>query len=203
MKTLRGLFFWGLTAGFVCPLIAGCALPGMQGNVATSGGPATDSRAAVPVLDIGSYRLAAGDKIRIQVYGEEELSIEAQIESTGTITYPLLGRVVVQGYTLRDVEQLLTRRLSDGYLVKPLVRVSMLQFRPIYVTGQVRRVGAYPYVEGLTVEKALALAGGMTEIASVRKIYILREGLRNLRERASLDAVVLPGDTILVDESLF
>jgi polysaccharide biosynthesis/export protein VpsN len=154
-------------------------------------------------LDRNSYRLSSGDRIRIEVFGEPDLSVEVPVEASGTINYPLLGRVVVQGYTLRETEQLLIRRLADGFLISPSVRASMVQFRPFYVTGQVRRVGAYPFVEGLTVEKALALAGGMTEIASARKIYILREGIRTLRERASLDSPVFPGDTIVVDESLF
>ena len=181
-------------------LLAGCGVLPLE---QTSGESAQTPTAGFVVLDRNSYRLAAGDKIRVEVFGESELSVEALIESAGTINYPLLGRIVVQGYTLKDVEQLLTRRLSEGYLVNPSVRASMVQFRPFYVTGQVRRVGAYPYTEGLTVEKALALAGGMTEIASVRKIFILREGIKSLRERATLESTVLPGDTIVIDESLF
>ena len=147
--------------------------------------------------------MGPGDKIRVDVYGEPDLSIEALIDATGTVNYPLLGRLTVQGLTLKEFEQLVVRRLSEGYLVNPSVRVVMMQFRPFYVTGQVNRVGAYPYVEGLTVEKALALAGGMTNIASTRKIYILREGLLNQRERATFTSPVYPGDTIVVDESLF
>lgn len=192
---LRQLFIRALCAGAGL-VLAGCTAIGTSpGDGAV---PATQVS-----LDRSSYRLAAGDKIRVEVYGEADLSLEALIEATGTINYPLLGRVVVQGYTLNDIEQLLTRRLSQGYLVNPSVRANIVQFRPFYVTGQVRRVGAYPYLEGLTVEKALALAGGMTEIASPRKIYILREGLKAVRERAVLQTPVLPGDTILVDESLF
>ena len=187
----------GLALGL---FLAGCAvLPPEPGRAE----PEKQPVAGFVVLDRNSYRLAAGDKIRVEVFGEPELSVEALIEAAGTINYPLLGRIVVQGYTLKDVEQLLARRLSDGYLVNPSVRVFTVQFRPFYVTGQVRRVGAYPYVEGLTVEKALALAGGMTEIASTRKIFILREGIKSLRERATLESTVLPGDTIVVDESLF
>lgn len=154
-------------------------------------------------LDRSSYRLSSGDKIRVEVYGEADLTLETLIEATGTINYPLLGRVVVQGYTLNDIEQLIARRLAQGYLVNPSVRATIVQFRPFYVTGQVRRVGAYPYIEGLTVEKALALAGGITEIGSTRKIFILREGLKVVRERAAMLSPVLPGDTIVVDESLF
>jgi len=188
-------FIRALCAGAVL-LVVGCS------TLAPS-----ESESALPAaqisLDRNSYRLSSGDKIRVEVYGEADLSIEALVEATGTVNYPLLGRVVVQGYTLNDIEQLIGRRLGQGYLVNPSVRATIVQFRPIYVTGQVRRVGAYPYIEGLTVEKALALAGGITEIGSTRKIFILREGLKAVRERAAMLSPVLPGDTIVVDESLF
>lgn len=186
-----------LGLGLVLSSLTACAA---FAPVAEESAPAS---AGQVTLDRLSYRLSSGDKIRIEVYGEADLSLEAPIEAAGTINYPLLGRIVVQGYTLNEIEQLIARRLSQGYLVKPSVRANIVQFRPFYVTGQVRRVGAYPFSEGLTVEKALALAGGLTEIGSTRKMYIVREGLKSVREKASLLTQLLPGDTIIVDESLF
>lgn len=184
-------------------LVALCAGAVLLVSACAAVAPAESGPATMVSLDRSSYRLSSGDKIRVEVYGEADLSVETLIEATGTINYPLLGRVVVQGYTLNDIEQLIARRLGQGYLVNPSVRATIVQFRPFYVTGQVRRVGAYPYIEGLTVEKALALAGGITEIGSTRKIFILREGLKAVRERAAMLSPVLPGDTIVVDESLF
>lgn len=155
-------------------------------------------------VDRSSYRLASGDRVRIDVYGETDLLAEETLDVSGMINYPLLGRMQATGLTLKELEQTVASRLKAGYLVNPSVRASIVSFRPIYVIGQVRRAGAYPYVEGLTVEKAVALAGGMTEIASTRKIFVLRESNPgNQREKATLQTTILPGDTIVIEESLF
>lgn len=131
--------------------------------------------------------------------------MEETLDVSGTINYPLLGRIQAAGATLKELERAVSARLKSGYLVNPSVRASILMFRPVYVIGQIRRAGAYPYVEGLTVEKVIALAGGMTEIASTRKIFILRESVdaQNQREKAQLQTPIFPGDTILIEESLF
>lgn len=181
---------WVLLMTAIC--LAGCGLFG--GKIASN--PA-------PGLDRESYKLGIGDRLRIEVYGEPDLSLEALIEAGGSINYPLLGRVPATGLTVIDFEQQLAAQLLKGYLVNPRVRVSVAQFRPIYIIGQIQRAGSYPYVQGLTVEKGLALAGGLTPIASTRKIFLLRESAPTTRQRAGLDTVVLPGDTIIVEESLF
>lgn len=155
-------------------------------------------------IDRSTYRLAAGDRVRLDVYGEADLAAEETLDVSGTMNYPLLGRIPAAGMTLKELEQSLAARLKAGYLVNPSVRASIVLFRPVYVVGQVRRAGAYPYVEGLTVEKVIALAGGMTEIASTRKIFVLRESsAQNQRERAGLQTPVFPGDTVVFEESLF
>lgn len=154
--------------------------------------------------DLSGYRLGVGDRLRIDVYGEPDLSLEASVDPTGRFSYPLLGSVEALGKTARELQTRLTLGLAAGYLINPDVRVTVIHYRPFYVIGQVRRAGAYPYVTGLTVEKALALAGGLTNIASTRRIYILREDAPTTeRQRASMDSQVLPGDTLLVEESLF
>lgn len=155
-------------------------------------------------VDRSSYKLATGDRIRLEVYGEPDLTAEETLDASGAINFPLLGRIPSKGLTLRELEQSVAAKLKSGYLVNPSVRANIVLFRPIYIIGQVRRAGAYPYVEGLTVEKAIALAGGMTEIASVRKIFVLRESaIQAQREQAKLHTTVFPGDTIVVEESLF
>jgi polysaccharide export outer membrane protein len=126
------------------------------------------------------------------------------VEPTGTINYPLLGRIQAVGFTLKELEQNIVKLLKSGYLVNPNVRATILAFRPVYVVGQVHRPGSYAYVEGLTAEKALALAGGTTPIASTSKIFVLRESATpNKREHAELDTPIFPGDTVIIEESLF
>lgn len=154
--------------------------------------------------DLSAYRLGIGDRIRIDVFGESDLSMDATVDQSGTVNYPLLGNVPAQRRTAGELARAIREGLAAGYLVNPDVRVTVVQYRAFYLTGEVRRPGAYPYVVGLTVEKALALGGGMTDLASTRKIFILREAtVSGKRVRVGLDAPVLPGDTLLVEESLF
>lgn len=165
---------------------------------------ASPAVAPAMALDPTSYRLGTGDHVRIDVYGEPDLSVEAEVQDNGVINYPLLGRVQAKGLTANQLEQSLKTRLAQGYLVNPNVRVGVSQFRPFFVYGQVQHAGQYAYIEGLNVEKAIALAGGMTAVASTRKIFILRESSSpGVREKAALQTLVYPGDTILIEESLF
>jgi polysaccharide export outer membrane protein len=166
--------------------------------------PAAASVAAAPAPDLSAYRLGIGDRVRIDVFGEADLSLDTTIDPVGRISYPLLGSVVALQKTAKELQDAIATGLAAGYLVNPDVRVTVVQYRAFYVTGQVQRAGAYPYIIGLTVEKALALAGGMTNLASARRIYLLREGSSTgERNRVGLDALVLPGDTLIVEESLF
>lgn len=158
----------------------------------------------VSVLDPSVYRLAAGDVVRVDVFNEPELSLDADVDSSGNISYPLLGRVRAAGLTPRQLETYIADRLRGGYLVQPDVRVGIAHYRPFFVTGMVRKVGSYPYVLGLTVDKALAMAGGITEFGSEKKIYLQPENAGdNQRVKVDLDHPVYPGDTILVEERLF
>jgi polysaccharide export outer membrane protein len=159
---------------------------------------------AADQLNAAVYQLAAGDSVRVDVLGEAELSITALIDPAGAINYPFLGRIQAAGLTLRQLEQQIQKGLQAGYLKNPDVRVSMAAYRPVYVTGQVRAAGVYPYTLGLTVEKVLTLAGGVTQFASTRRIFLLRPGdATEQRMKVELDSPVLPGDTILVEERLF
>lgn len=154
--------------------------------------------------DLSAYRLGIGDRVRIDVFNEADLSMDATVDPTGRISYPLLGSVNAMRKTARELERDIAQSLAAGYLKSPDVRVTVVQYRPFYVTGQVQRAGSYPFVIGLTVEKALALAGGMTNLASSRQIYILHEDqTADQRIKVGLDAPVLPGDTLVVEESLF
>src|SRR5512132_2755528 len=140
-----------------------------------------------------SYRLGPNDVVKIQVYGEEDLNVERKIDGDGNINFPLLGIVSVAGKTLQELQEYLTSRLAGGYVRMPKVTAYVSKNRNFYLTGEVKVPGGYPYEEGLTVHRALAMAGGLTEKAE-------RDHLRVLRHTAGqehtllvkLDTLILP-----------
>ncbi|MGD9583350.1 MAG: polysaccharide biosynthesis/export family protein [Lysobacterales bacterium] len=153
-----------------------------------------------------SYHLNAGDAIAIVVYGEAELSLTTRIAVNGRLTYPLLGELEVSGLTPRQLEQRLTERLRGDYLVDPKVSVTISEYRPIFINGQVSSPGSYPYQPGLTVRKAISLAGGLTERGSEKRITIIPESAKGRGGKArsiKMDEAVGPGDILTVDESFF
>jgi protein involved in polysaccharide export with SLBB domain len=191
-----------------CSLFA-CATPAPRAPTSVPPLPAV-SGTAVPQasqfdpLDANFYRLSGGDVLRIDVLGEAELSMETPVDPSGYINYPFLGSVMAGGLTVRALEARIRSGLANGYLVNPDVRVGLKQYRPVFVSGQVRQSGAYPYALGLTVEKAITLAGGLTPYASTSRIYVQRKGMPiESRMRTTLDGAVYPGDTIIVEERLF
>ena len=151
------------------------------------------------------YHLGAGDLLSILVFGEEDLTLkEVRVSTKGSISFPLLGDMSVKNMTTQQLETLLTNRLLDGYLKKPEVSVSVLEYRQFYVHGEVKKPGGYPYTSDLTVEKAIVLAGGLTERASKGKITILRENSPSETPvTAGLNVTVNPSDVITVGESFF
>ena len=150
------------------------------------------------------YRLGPGDRIKITVFNEVDLSMEVRLSDAGSFLYPFLGEVVVKGMTISDLQSKMTVSLSDGYLKDPKVYVSILEYRPFFVNGEVKSPGAYPYQPGLTVRKAIALSGGVTQRASLNKIYIIHESdVAGTPKLTSLNNMLLPGDIITVDQSFF
>jgi protein involved in polysaccharide export with SLBB domain len=152
-----------------------------------------------------TYKLASGDVISIKVFGEPDLSFEnVRLTDAGTLPYPFLGEVRASGRTPQELEKLITRGLSDGYLVNPRVTINVINYRQFFVNGEVRTPGGYAYQPGLTVRKAIALAGGLTERASENKITIIRDGAaHNEPARATLESLVYPGDILTIGESFF
>lgn len=187
-------FAWA-TLGVVL-MLAACQAPGAR--------PGAPGAKPLAEPDLSAYRLGIGDRVRVSVFGEPDLSLDADVDATGHLSYPLLGSVPAMRKTAAELARVIAKGLAGGYLVNPDVRVTVVQYRPVYVTGQVNRAGAYPYSIGLTVEKALTLAGGMTRIGSERGVYLLREDApASQRRRVRMDEPVLPGDTLVVEESLF
>jgi polysaccharide biosynthesis/export protein VpsN len=150
------------------------------------------------------YRLGANDVIKVQVFGEEALSTETKVSGDGKIALPLLGVLEIQGLTAKETEQLIADRLADGYLKHPRVSIYITRYRNFFVSGEVKTPGGYPYEEGLTVLKAVTLAGGFTDKAAPGRIKIKRlKEKEELTISASLKDPVYPDDVIVVPESFF
>lgn len=152
-----------------------------------------------------SYKLGSGDILSIKVFGEPDLSFDnIRLSDAGTFPYPFVGEVRASGKTVQELDDIITRGLADGYLVNPRVTINVVTYRQVFVNGEVESPGGYPFQPGLTVRKALALAGGQTERASENKITIIREGdARQEPLKATLDTPVQPGDIVTIDESFF
>ena len=151
-----------------------------------------------------AYTLGAGDKLRITVYNETDLSGEFEISGQGFISVPLLGQVQVLGKTTAEVQAILTQKYGKDYLVNPSVSIEVLNYRPFFIIGEVNRPGSYPYVNGMTVINAVALAGGYTPRADHDGIKIKHSNqTTEQQQNAKEDTTVMPGDVIEVTERFF
>ena len=151
-----------------------------------------------------AYELGPGDQILINVFGEDDLSMDFQLNDTGTLNYPFLGELTVAGLSVTELEHLITQGLKGPYLVNPDVTVSIKEYRPFYLHGEVKRPGGIPYQAGLTLEKAIALGGGFTERASKKKIMVIRAGdTDQIARPIKLNDLVHAGDVITVPQSFF
>ena len=151
-----------------------------------------------------AYLLGQGDKISIQVFDEPDLTMTAQVGASGVINYSYLGDIEVAGKTPQQLEKDIIALLQDGYLVNPSVNVAITEFRPFFINGEVRSPGGYAYQPGLTLDKAIALAGGLTDRASQRKMYIVKAKSGNQKsERARMQTKIAPGDIITIKEGFF
>ena len=147
------------------------------------------------------YKLGAGDLLRVVVFGHEALSGEFQVKGSGHVSLPLIREVKAVGLTLRQLEQAITDALKPDFLINPRVSVEILNYRPFYIIGEVKRPGSYPYVNGMTVVNAIALAGGYTYRGRENKVLITRASdAEKKQEPADHKSLVLPGDVIEVPE---
>ncbi|WP_193369265.1 polysaccharide biosynthesis/export family protein [Pelagibius marinus] len=158
----------------------------------------------LPAAEEGPYRLGAGDRVRLQVFGQEELSQEYLISDSGTITMPLVGSVEAEGRSLPALEGDIAARLSDGILVSPNVTAEIVNYRPFYILGETKAPGQYPYVPRMTVLTAVSMSGGYTFRADQDQVSITRMVDGRMSEfRADPLAYVEPGDVINVYERYF
>ena len=165
--------------------------------------PAPYAVAADPALD-APYRLASGDRVRVIVFGQDGLSNSFSVDGAGAIAMPLIGDLRAQGLTTSELARSIEARLKQGYVREPHASVEVEAFRPFFVMGEVNVAGQYPFINGMTVQNAIAVAGGFTPRAVMDSVNITRTVGGSLATFAEpLAFPVRPGDTITVRERIF
>lgn len=182
----------------------GLALLGLGACTTPSPRLPANAAAAVPDGLDGPYRLDSGDKLRVTVFEQAALSGTFSIDQAGYIAYPLVGNIPARGQTTQELAGAITRGLRNGYLTKPDVTVEVDTYRPFFIMGEVRNPGQYTYVNTMTIETAVAIAGGFTSRANERWIEVSRR-LNGKTFRGALppSALVRPGDVLKVSQRLF
>ncbi len=150
------------------------------------------------------YTLGSGDEVKVTVFNHDDLSGKFFINEIGVISLPLVGNLKLGGMTLREAESVIKDALQPDFLVNPRVSVQVMNYRPFYIIGEVNEPGSYPYVNGMTVTEAVALAGGYTYRAKKKEVLIIRGTDQAKKETPATDTTaVLPGDVIKVPERFF
>lgn len=181
-------------------LLSGCALGGGDVPLRSASELGRDRAAS---LD-STYQLGVGDQITLTVYGEVDLSRNYAVNPNGTIEVPLIGAMKAQGLTIEQVTAQVRQKLADGYLRNPSVTGTILTYRPFYILGEVNKPGQYPYQNGMTLDAAVALAGGYSYRAQKGSVFIRPEnGGGEQRVEATPELAVRPGDTVRVTERFF
>lgn len=198
-----------LTAGLLIGTLAGCSLRDKPklGPVATGAvqvQPLPPLPAESPIPAGTPYELDSGDRLRVSVFGEPNLSNSYTVDSSGFISMPLIGAVMARGVTTYELENRVAEEFRQNYVRDPKVTVQVEVYRPFFILGEVQRPGQYPYVNGMTVQMAVAIGGGFTERAKKRKVRITRriDGLP-VTMVVPPNAPVGPGDTVNVMERFF
>lgn len=144
-----------------------------------------------------SYELGIGDKINIAVYEEPDMSFELVVNDSGIFSYPYLGNIQLIGKSTAQLEDELTQGLIGDVLVKPNISVTVAEYRPFSIGGEVKNPGNYPYEPNLTVKKAINLAGGVTDWSNGKRFKVERAKIIH-GEKFTQDTLIYPGDTITV-----
>ena len=205
-----------LRAPLVC-LVAALALSGCMGRTSPlAGDPALDSMAygqpsfagpaayAEPAPTREAYNLGPGDKLRVVVYGQEGLTNSYAIDAAGAVTRPVIGSVPARGSTPAGLAAEITARLRNGFIRDPSVAVEIESYRPFFILGEVQAPGQYPYVPNMTVESAVAIAGGFSPRARRDEVTLTHTDASGAgRFTAPLGTPIGPGDTVFVGERWF
>lgn len=187
----------------LAPLCA-LSLGGLAACTETGGLP-LETVAALPAADSG-YKIGPGDILRISTYAETELTNEFTVLPNGKLAFPLTGEVDVAGLTTEEVRALLEQRLSGGLVRNPRLAVNIAEFRPFYILGEVAKPGRYPFEPNMTLQRAVAVAGGYTVRANSRELILHRDGdsvNRRLPIEVRTQFAVRPGDVLTVPKRYF
>ena len=189
----------------VC-LIAALALSGCMrttGPVAVGPVPIAYAEPG-PASDAAAYQLGPGDKLRVVVYGQEGLTNTYAIDAAGAITMPLIGSVPARGRTPAGLAGEIAGRLRNGFIREPSVAVEIESYRPFFILGEVAAPGQYPYVPNMTVESAVAIAGGFSPRAKRDAVTLTHtDASGSGRFVVPLGTPMSPGDTVFVGERWF
>jgi polysaccharide export outer membrane protein len=177
----------------------GCGAPAMQAPAAYG------AYAAYPQASFETpYLLDAGDRLRITVFGQEGLTNSYAVDAAGNITMPLVGTVPARGLTTDQLSQSLSERLRQGYIREPKVAIEVEAYRPFFIHGEVATPGQYAYVANMTVENAIAIAGGFGPRADKAKVTLARTiAGQTTRATVGLAYPLRPGDTLRIGERWF
>jgi protein involved in polysaccharide export with SLBB domain len=218
---IKSLFVAGLLLLFaVSGLAAGAAaqtgtLPGPTGEAKIPGvAQQTNSQSPIDTARVPSvasstladesYRLGTGDKLRVNVYDELDLSGEFLVDASGQVQMPLIGQVQAAGLTIHEFVAEVSSKLMNGYLKDPKISVEVENYRPFYIMGEVNKPGEYPFENGINVLGAVALAGGYTYRAQDSQVYVRRSGSSSEQVLpADASTKVFPGDIVRVAERIF
>ena len=204
----------GLLTGPSGATISGGAIAALRAGFAPRRG-SSQTRAAYAQVPVAyaiptrvpydaEYRLDAGDKMRIVVYGQEGLTNSYAIDAGGAITMPLIGRVAARGMTPAELAGVISGRLRNGFIREPSVAVEIEAYRPFFILGEVAAPGQYPYVPNMSVESAVAIAGGFSPRAKRDRVTLTHTDANGqLRAVVPPSAPLSPGDTIVVGERWF
>lgn len=194
----------------VAQLLTACgSSSGGSGSSGLSAAPESYGATVQPPVpeatrSVAAYRLGSGDKVKINVFGEADLSGEFLVGDNGRIELPLIGAVQARGQTVTQFQSAVVARYSGGYLKDPKVSVSVLNYRPFFIQGEVGKGGEYPYKAGLTIQDAVAIAGGYTYRANTGKAFVRRAGQdREVEIQTNQRVAINPGDIIRVPERFF
>ena len=188
---------FGLSVLFlIFAAIAGC--DGPRGVV-------NSLEAETPASTTDTYRLSPGDKLKVTVFNEQDLTGEFQVNERGNVAFPLAGEIKASGSTPDEFRDRLTQRLRGKFVKNPRVSIEMVNYRPFNVLGEVRNAGQYAYRPGISVQDAVAMAGGFTYRANTRTVYIRRaDASGEITVQTDGEKVpILPGDNLRVPERYF
>jgi len=199
MNPCRGVF--GLLLALV---VAGCSAVSAVGVGDAQGLPSSYASVAPARGSVGPYALGPGDRIRLKVYSDDQMSGEYEVDSAGFVSIPLVGEVRAAGMTTRQLERAVAARMQGKLAQKPEVNIEIGAYAPFYIYGEVKKAGEYPYRPGLTLADAVATAGGLTYRADEDRIAIRHAGTRTEQVvRLGAPIRIHPGDNIRVIERIF